>query len=201
MSSKPTTETSSGIFSLASPSARVAPIAEISLNANSAVNVGRFREFAGHFVAEFGDDDSPTNCPVRPRSISSPNFFADPRTAFHRTSVSELNSCPLMKAICEWPKLGQMFERQFCRTRVIQNDIRHAGNFLMPGNRHQRRDSIFHAHAVSTAINPSTARSWSKRGYSSISSLRWRWLTTNKNILHAADDLRCQTAPARHILH
>src|ERR1700687_3347584 len=122
MSSKPTTETSSGTRQPASRSARIAPIAEISLNANSAVNASPVASsFRVTPYPTSGEGDPLSSCPTSRSSISRPNSFAAPRSDSQRISVSKLN---------------KMLHCELGGERMVQYDVRYAFHFAVRGHCH-----------------------------------------------------------------
>jgi len=111
-----------------------------------------------------------------------------------RTSVSELNSCPLMKAMSPMAQLKKMLEGDFRGPHVVQNNVGHTLHVVVTGHRdHGNRErKVQECRPRSGRRRSAPGKS---RGYSSIRSARWGGLRQNKSNPLAGDDLPRRSSP------
>ena len=152
--------------------ARIAPSAEMSLKANSAVKRGRTaQQAARRRVAEIGQRAVAVELPDQ-RAIDRQAEQRWPLrgSSRHRTAVSELNGWPLMNAMRRWPSAREVRQRMRGGALMVEDDVGDAGRPRRCPRRRRPAPGAARTSGVSTAIRPSTARSSISCGYSSIRS-------------------------------
>ena len=133
MSSNPSTDTSAGTRKPASFNALIAPMAETSLNANSAVNFSRAgKEFLGGGVADLRRREIALELGTKPCidvDAPTPGSFQDRVESDLGVGAECL---PFEHRYPAMPELVQMADAQFGGVLVIEYHVRDAFDVLVP---------------------------------------------------------------------